>query len=240
VIQLHSLAFGAFAEAEPLNPRFVPGRTKLRMTVDTDPTADVTDRRLLDLLLKTFPGIARHQCQAGEGLANASADGRGIVMLRHDPSANQAHLLEHVLLEMLSFIGHEQRLSGVTCAYDRPPQRNDIFVECDEPRVGAFLSLLALSTLNAALGGAVIAPLYADVTRVAGDVLETGRGRWTPSETAHRLRLAKERSAEALRVLEALGLLEGEEFAMNFSGEASYRFLGRIPGSELSSGTPAA
>lgn len=231
MIQLQSLAFGAFAEAEPLNPRFAPGHPKLRLTVDAESAPRVPDRRLLRLLVEAFPGLERHRCQVSAGLAGAAPDAGGIVILSDDPSANQAHFLEHLLLEMLSLVDHRPRLSGVTCAYNLPPERSDIFVECDEPRLGGFLSLLALEALNVALAKAPIAPLYGDATRVAGEVLaEGGKRLWMVREMSRRTGLAEERSAEALRVLQNLGLVEEVEFAMNFSGEPSYRL--RRPDSE--------
>jgi hypothetical protein len=241
VIQLQSLAFGAFAEAEPLNPRFAPGHPKLRLTVDTESAPQVPDRRLLRLLVEVFPGLERHRCQVSDGFPGAAPDARGIVILNDDPSANQAHILEHLLLEMLSLVDHRPRLSGVTCAYNAPPERSDIFVECDEPRLGAFLSLLALETLNVALAKTPIAPLYGDATRVAGEVLaEGGKRLWMVREMSRRTGLAEERAADALRVLRELGLVEEEEFAMNFSGEPSFRFVGRIPSPESNSGMPGA
>jgi hypothetical protein len=78
--------------------------------------------------------------------------------------------------------------------------------------------------LNAALAGEAIVPLYADAARVAG-ALRNGEAKqsWTPSEAARRTDLAPMRAAAALRVLRGMGVLEEEEFAMNFSAEPLYR-----------------
>jgi hypothetical protein len=224
VIELQSLAFGPFPDSEPLNPRFVPGHPKLRLTVDAERHPRVPDRTILHQLVEAFPGLARHRCEIGAGLSGASPDSRGITMLEDEPSANQAHLLEHLLLEMLSLVDGQPRLSGVTCAYAEPPERNDVFVECGNARLGELASLLALETLNAALAGESIAPLYADATRVAGAVVKDNSSQsWSPGEAARRTDLASRRAAAALQILRGLGFLEEEEFAMNFSGEPLYR-----------------
>ena len=79
---------------------------------------------------------------------------RGVVLLVEDDSqANQAHLLEHLTLEILGAFDHARRLSGVTCAYVTPPERNDVFVECTEPETGGFAAMLAVDAMNTALAG---------------------------------------------------------------------------------------
>ena len=232
MIQLQSLAFGAFAEAEPLNPNFVPGHPKLRLTVDTERVPSVPDRRILQLLVETFPGLSRHRCEIGAGRPGASPDARGIMMLEGEPSANQAHLLEHLLLELLSIIDGRPRLSGVTCAYTEPAERNDVFVECSHERLGEFVSLLAVEILNADLAGETITALYGDVARVAAVVWKGEASRsWTPGEVARRTDLALPRAAAALRALSGMGVLREEEFAMNFSAEPRYRATERATAS---------
>ena len=241
VIQLQSLAFGPFAEAEPLNPRFVPGHPKLKLTVDADRNPPIDGRRLLEELTAAFPGLSRHQCQVGAGRAGATAEATGIAILDGDPAANEAHLLEHLILEMLSAVGRVPRLSGVTCAYETPVERNDIFVECERMPLGEFVSRLAIRALNATLSGSEIAPLYGDATIAAGVVWDAGAGvRWTPAETARKTGLPPRRAEAALRVLRELDLLEEEELTMNFSGEPVYRPAGRSGVVVPSSGTPGA
>jgi hypothetical protein len=226
VIQLQSLAFGSFAEAEPLNPRFSAGHPKMRLTVDSESSPSLSERSLLEVLEQAFPGLCGHYCQM-----SASVDGEGestgIVLLQDEPSANQAHLLEHLLLEMLSHVEVHSRLSGVTCAYSSPPDRNDVFVECSDPRAGALVGLLALDAMNAALAGRPIAPLFPDALRCARSLLHPGASRsWAPGDLSRAARVAAGRAATVLERLRELGVVEPETYAMNFSGEPTYRFVG--------------
>jgi hypothetical protein len=158
LIQLHSIAFAPFPVAEPLNPRFRKGHAKLRLVVDTAVAPDVPDQALMGRLTTAFPGLARHHCQVGDAAAARAAGARGVVLVEGEPTANQAHLLEHLLLEMLSFLDRAPRLSGVTCAYQAPPERNDVFVECDNQHSGVLAAHLAIEAMNAALAGEPLAP----------------------------------------------------------------------------------
>ena len=226
VIQLQSLAFGSFAEAEPLNPRFSAGHPKLRLTVDSESNPSCSDRALLVELTRAFPGLGGHFCQMSAA-SDRERDPQGIVLLDSEPSANQAHLLEHLVLEMLSYVDHRSRLSGVTCAYATPPERNDVFVECADADSGSLVGLLAISAMNAALAGRPIAPLYPDALRCARPLLHPGAPRtWDPSELARASRVADGGAGVALEHFLGMGVVERETYAMNFSGEPHYRFVG--------------
>ena len=63
MIQILSLAFGAFPEIESLNRAFSPGQWKLRITVDAETHPRLPDDQLLGALVAAFPGLARHQCR---------------------------------------------------------------------------------------------------------------------------------------------------------------------------------
>lgn len=240
VIQLQSLAFGAFAEVEPLNPLFVSGQPKLRITVDTEIEPSLPDEQLLQDLEAAFPGLAQHRCQMGRE-ASGNGDARGILLLRRDSSANQAHLLEHLILEFTAPIDPAPRRSGVTCAYTSPTNRNDVFVECGEPQTGRLTTLLAVDALNAALAGRALAPHFPDATRCAALILRSARrrGAWESASLARAAGIPSERAASALEVLSRAGIAEREEFTINFSGEPQYRIahLAAAPGAmELAPG----
>ena len=130
MIHIRSMAFGTFAEIEPLNPAFHTHQQKMRVTVDTERVPRLTETAVLSELVGAFPGLARHQCRAGAADGGVAAGGTRILLIPNDSSANQAHVFEHVTLELLGAIDQAaSKLSGVTCAYTDPPERNDVFVE---------------------------------------------------------------------------------------------------------------
>jgi hypothetical protein len=226
VILLQSMAFGAFAEAEPLNPRFSAGHPKMRLTVDSESHPLVPDRSLLDSLIAAFPGLGMHYCQMSAS-ANGNGEGKGIMLLEGEASANQAHLFEHLLLEMLSRVVGVSKLSGVTCAYTAPPERNDVFVECMDPGAGALVGLLALDAMNAALAGGPIAPHYDDALLCARPIIRPSANRaWAPGDLSRASRVAVVKAAAVLERFRDMGVVDPESYAMNFSGEPSYRYVG--------------
>ncbi len=223
MIQVHSLAFGTFAEAEPLNPLFANGHPKIRITVDAEPDPSLPDREILSRLEEAFPGLSRHQCRAS-AKDTTRADGVGVLLIKGQSSANQAHILEHLLLEILMALNGKRRLSGVTCAYRTPPERNDIFVECAEARAGSHVLALAVEALNATLAGDPLAPRYPDAVLCLGLLLRAkSSGIWSPATFARGAEISASRAAGALEILSGIGIVQAETYAINFSGEPFYR-----------------
>jgi hypothetical protein len=226
VIHLRSIALAPFPGAESLNPRFQAGHTKLRLTVDAEPLPDVPDRALHARLVAAFPGLARHHCQAQDAGPPRDQRARGVVLVEGETTANQAHLLEHLLLEMLSFLDRVPRLSGVTCAYTSPPERSDIFVECADGESGGLAARVAVDAVNAALAGEPLAPLYPDVLRCARLLRRQADQPWPAARLARAARIPRARAEAALEALSHAAFVQRESFAMNFSGEPHYRFVG--------------
>lgn len=226
MIQLHSIAFAPFPDAEPLNPRFRKGHAKLRLVVDAEPAPDMADRALMSRLAAAFPGMSRHHCQVEAAGGARPANARGVVLIEGETTANQAHLLEHLLLEMLSFMDRAPRLSGVTCAYQSPPERNDIFVECGHEDSGALAAGLAVAAMNAALAGEPLAPRFPDVLHCARLLRRHPARPWPAARLGRAARIPRERAEAALETLALASFVERETYAMNFSGETLYRFVG--------------
>jgi len=226
VIHIRSMAFGTFAEIEPLNPAFHTHQQKMRVTVDTERVPRLTETAVLSELVGAFPGLARHQCRAGAADGGVAAGGTRILLIPNDSSANQAHVFEHVTLELLGAIDQAaSKLSGVTCAYTDPPERNDVFVECREPDDAALAAWIAAEVMNGVLAGEPARPLYPDVLHCARLMHDEPSRAWTPRRLAARLTLPVKRAAAALSVLSNAKLIQSEDFAMNFSGEPHYRCI---------------
>jgi len=226
VIHIRSMAFGKFAEIESLNPAFRPGQLKMRATVDTERVPRLAESGVLGELVGAFPGLARHQCRAGAGNGAVAAPGTRILLVPGDSSANQAHVFEHLTLELLGALDTaSSRLSGVTCAYTEPPERNDVFVECRDPDDAALAAWLAVEVMNGVLAGEPAKPLYPDVLLCARLMRDEPAGAWTSRKLAMRLSIPVKRAAAALTVLQHAKLIQPVDYAMNFSGEPLYRCI---------------
>ena len=226
MIQLQSIALAPFPAAESLNPRFQTGHAKLRLTVDAEPMLDVPDQALYARLVGAFPGLARHHCHVQDGGSPRDPKARGVVLVDGETTANQAHLLEHLLLEMLSFLDRVARLSGVTCAYTSPPERSDVFVECVDGESGGLAARVAVDAMNAALSGEPLSPLYPDVLKCARLLRRHAGHPWPAARLARATRIPRARAEAALEALAHAAFVERESYALNFSGEPHYRFIG--------------
>ena len=226
VIHIRSMSFGTFAEIEPLNPAFHARQQKLRVTVDTERVPRLAETAVMSELVGAFPGLARHQCRAGADQGAMPAKGTRILLISGDSAANQAHVYEHVTLELLGAIDEaSSRLSGVTCAYSDPPERNDVFVECRDQDDAALAAWIAAEVMNGVLAGEPAKPLYPDVLHCARLMHDEPTRAWTPRRLAARLTLPVKRAAAALAVLSHAKLIQTEDFSMNFSGEPHYRCI---------------
>ena len=226
VIHIRSMSFGTFAEIEPLNPAFHARQQKMRVTVDTERVPRLAEAAVMSELVGAFPGLARHQCRAGADQGAMPAKGTRILLIPGDSAANQAHVYEHVTLELLGAIDEaSSRLSGVTCAYSDPPERNDVFVECRDQDDAALAAWIAAEVMNGVLAGEPAKPLYPDVLHCARLMHDEPTRAWTPRRLAARLTLPVKRAAAALAVLSHAKLIQTEDFSMNFSGEPHYRCI---------------
>ena len=226
MIHIRSMSFGTFAEIEPLNPAFHPRHEKMRVTVDTERVPRLAETAVVSELIGAFPGLSRHQCRAGAQDGGVRAPGTRILLIPGDSSANQAHVFEHVTLEFLGAIDDDaSRLSGVTCAYTDPPERNDVFVECRDPDEAALAAWIAAEVMNGVLAGEPAKPLYPDVLHCARLMHDEPTRAWTPRRLAARLTMPVKRAAAALSVLSNAKLIQTDDFAMNFSGEPHYRCI---------------
>lgn len=240
MIQLVSLAFGAFQAAEAFHSAFRPGHPKMCLTVDVGVEPEPTDTVLHDRLLRAFPALVRHDCHALRPDQEAEHRARrGVLLMDEDPAANRAHLLEHLMLEMLSQLDDLRRLSGVTCAYVSPRERCDIFVECAEPQSGSLVALLAIEAMNEALAGAPLEPRYPDMVACARALRRRAPAPWLATGLAEATGLSAGRAADALEGLSRVRVVTEEPYSMNFSGEPIYRFVG-VGGSVAGEGSRAA
>ena len=226
MIQVQGLAFGRFTAIEPLNRGFSPGHPKMRITVDTERAPSLPDGEVLKRLNEAFPGLARHECRAQQTRVARHEVNSKILLIEDDSSANQAHLLEHLTLEILGALDRRAtRLSGVTCAYESPPQRNDVFVECGDPESGAFAALIASEAMNAALGGVALDPIFPDAVRSVRAMRWSAAALWPASRLARTAGISSQRATEALELLAHIDLVEPQQYALNLSGEPHYRFV---------------
>jgi hypothetical protein len=148
ILNIKEITYGEFPEISNLNPRFRTDSQKVKVTLDIQvaEAADLPDFSfIVGKLFRLLPTLKTHQC--GEHLFdNLKLDGKTPRSSHHFSACNCrldivtdiAHLMEHVIIDLLSNITRMPSCSGITCGYREPGNRFDMFVECRDKNVGWF------------------------------------------------------------------------------------------------------
>jgi len=224
------MAHGPHPDVDHLNDRFLPGSPRLRVTLDVlglDLHSDGIPPALVPNLLEIFPRLERHRCCGGDDVHSSL-----LTRWRHGESASPpgdraldfCHLLEHVTLELMRGMVPSAPCAGITCAYREPPHRFDLFIECEDARVGA-AALRCAAHLLLALIQAGRPPAgsfrYAETARY---FLGRPRSILNPGEVLASLQGDPPRLQEALRFLAEAGFLVEDQFTADFGETILYRY----------------
>lgn len=156
-ILISGIEVGPHTDVLPLNASFRPDVPLMKLQVEIDwnpPHPHQALPRLEEQLAELCPGLREHKCRGHfryHILRSGEAARAGQEPI--EASLALAHLLEHVLIDMIAYVMSAPRLSGITGAHRDSLRRFDIFVECPDPAVAPLLARLAVSWIAALLGG---------------------------------------------------------------------------------------
>ena len=146
-MRILAVIYGYFPKIFKLYSRFQPGVGHLKVVLDVFPTEGFERERFLTTfrqLAEFFPTIAKHSCcEECESVPLYLDEEDGVSIKRVGESADIAHLVEHVIVDIQVNIGGMRRCSGLTCGWKEPNNRFDLFVECADARVGLFSAQFA-------------------------------------------------------------------------------------------------
>lgn len=178
-LEIKEISYGEFGEISTLNPRFKAGSKKVKIVLDIHaPLAQQGDGDLTSIfmkLTKLLPSLERHQC--GEHLlqdlrsGTKSADSQGLEKI-----TDLAHIMEHVIIDLQSNITGMNTCSGITCGYKDPGFRFDLFVECEDKRVGVFSAFFAAEVLERLLSKRELSRRYYALIELAKYLYGKGLG----------------------------------------------------------------
>jgi len=151
-MRIIDLSFGKFPEISYLNPRFRPGSLKLKLVLDVSSrgkTKKINFEKLYKKIHRLFPTLHKHKCCVS--LLYGSLDSlakKDLPIEEVGGVTDLAHLLEHMIIDLVSFISQMKTVSGITCGYKIPLNRFDLFVECKEKNVARFSCHFSLFLLK--------------------------------------------------------------------------------------------
>ena len=229
-IRVVGLAHGPHPEAEVLHPEFVPGGAKLKATLDfldLPPFAEGIPPSALPILQEVFPGLTRHRCCGANEFGTTLFRRKprpGCALPPADSETDLCHLLEHVSLEMAVSIGSVKRCSGLTCAHRSPLNRFDLFLECEDARIGVAALRCAAHILHAVLIEGEPPPGVGRYGETARYFLRRSRSILNPGEVLADLQGDPIGLEASLRFLARIEFLNEQRFSFDFSGTTMYRY----------------
>lgn len=150
-MKIVSLAYGKFLTVSQLHRNFQSGVKRLKVTLDLVDSRDYKNNfsHIYTQLLTIMPTLARHKCcENWTGTRTVSQIApkltSGIPIKKMGDMSDYAHLIEHVIIDLQCHIGDMKICSGITCGYQFPKYRFDLFVECNDKKIGGFAANLAV------------------------------------------------------------------------------------------------
>src|SRR5881296_3520261 len=190
----------------------------LELNLPAAPTGP-TPAAFIAPLSQVMPSLTRHRC-CGDNRIHETfftrERRRACAMRETDETVDVAHLLEHLVIDFQHDIADMRICSGVTCGYERPRHRYDLFIESPGPAVSRLCVDLARALMNDLLRGAAPDPIYPGIAKLARQ-FHRSPGRTVSAAAAARIVALERRSRQALRALQQAGFIEEVETSINFS-----------------------
>jgi hypothetical protein len=228
--RLVEISHGPHPEAEALHDDFPPGCLKLKITLDILDVplfAEGIPPAAVPLIGEAFPGLLRHRCCGGNDVLTTLFRRKaraGCALAPEETGTDLCHLLEHLSLELIAAISASSRCSGVTCGHRSPPHRYDLFLECEDPRVGMAAVRCAAHVLHSILVDGEAPAGTARYAETARYFMGRPRSVLGPGDVLADLQGDPNRLAESLRFLARAGFLTEDRFSFDFSGSMLYRY----------------
>jgi hypothetical protein len=224
-IRVLSVDHGIYPEIGPLNPGFSRDGRKIRVSfeIQRDLASDLlrAGPAFSSAVIRVCPTLAHHACRAGtEGIAPLDPAHFGQICgrrLAEDP-VDVAHLLEHIVIDLVVAISRMSRCSGVTCALREPQNRFHLFVECEDASVGSLAFRIGSDVLVHLLRSTGDPERFRRCVRLAQWWVGRDGGSHALAEFAGSLSWPEATARQAAEDLAGFGFLEPSRLSFNYSG----------------------
>jgi len=150
----------------------------------------------------SFPDFNKHVCCHDRDIESESEHN----IVEYGNHMDIPHLLEHLVIEILSIIEPEKRFTGTTCQYEDDKYKFDIFINVRNPRVGLFAFHMAWSIISSILYKETLTQIFKQLILVASYIINFH------GQNISRTSLQEQFKYQAPVIEQALVLLE--EFAL--------------------------
>lgn len=174
-------AYGKFPEISNLHRNFRKGIKRLKITLEIIQNQHNNNNNFIGIykkLLEILPTLSQHKCCENWGtLASAPKLTKGIPLKKIGDATDIAHLIEHVIIDLQCHITDMKICSGITCGYQNPKYRYDLFVECQDKKIGIFAANLAVYLVSSLLYKKTLPHNFDYVIALAQYLYKTPRSR---------------------------------------------------------------
>jgi hypothetical protein len=213
-MQIIRIQYARVPRIRMLNHRFRPDVNHLVVTLDVNgyaPPASNGFVKIYHALAELFPTLSRHSCcEEWENTPLFLHEEPGVPIKSVGEVADVAHLVEHVIVDLQCAISGMRQCSGITCGHRSPENRFDLFVECLDPRVGAFAASFATSLVAVMLTRSRLSPRRRNLAAAARLLLEEPGLAMEPAVLAMRMACCPVTARWALAELAPFGLADLE------------------------------
>ena len=211
-MHIQRIQYARVPQIQALNHNFRPERRHLVVTLDVDGYQPPSTNGFLTIyqaLAGHFPTLAKHSCcEQWENTPLFLNETEGVSIKWVGEVADVAHLVEHVIVDMQCAISGMRICSGITCGHKSPENRFDLFIECDDPSVGAFSAHYAVYLVAAMFAKPRLSTRYRDVVRSARMIATGPNGIHNGCDLARRMEWTPARGEWAYTALQAFGLVD--------------------------------
>jgi len=221
-IRVKDVRYGEFPQITSLNSGFLPGARRLMISVTIhDGLVAGSTAGLVEALTGFLPSLSFHRCCGGNSVRETFFDRdrrRHCAVREADDGVDLAHLVEHVMIDILHFIARLDVCSGVTCARTSPRDQYDIFVECPDERIGRVCAGIAIDIVEDLLDGLRPDPRYLCLIQVARVARDHAGWPVEPRLGSLLATWGRRLVDEAVVALQRRGFLREIAVSFNFSG----------------------
>lgn len=200
---IEKIEYGSFTEVNHLNPVFSSKKKKLRAVISLDPNLKVWSDNIPNLMISTFDLIEEcndHWCSAYQAHSGSKIKDIGQLPL----------IIEHLMLGIINNVGKNENCSGLTCLSKENANLYNIFIECDDPRLGEFALSAAKNLVEDILINGDRSPLWSYLLDSAIFLYPTSQLGYAIKEIMNEFGWSKERSALIVKALSNLSFFYHE------------------------------
>lgn len=220
-MRIVSLNFGRFPELEGLSILFKHSCLKLNLVIDVfvPEGKELNFEHVYKKVADFLPNLRKHKCWANLLGGSVFNDGKkGLPFQSVGGITDVAHLVEHMIIDLQATVGQMKSCTGLTCGYQDPSDRFDLFIECKDKKVATFCSNLAVKMMRELLWEGKLSSEYSKSILLAKHLYAEAELFFSPEKLSQRLGWQKEELASQMKELISLKFLD-KDFLLSNPGK---------------------